>query len=115
MNLRLLALLLPLCALPALAAEERPSTTNQAQHSRYQIALQSLHQQRYAKAYGDLVELADVGHAPSAQLALVLHDHGAELFGQNWSATPEQRRRWFAMTQRLNRARSFAPDSEARE
>jgi hypothetical protein len=35
--------------------------------------------------------------------------------GQAWSATPSQRRHWFAIEQRMQRARSFAPDTEVRD
>jgi hypothetical protein len=83
-----------------------------AQQAAYAQARQSLQDKRYAEAFGRLAELADQGHVPSTQLALALYDYGPAVLGQTWSATPGQRRRWSAVDQRLQRARSFAPDTE---
>jgi hypothetical protein len=83
-----------------------------AQQAAYAQARQSLQDKRYAEAFGRLAELADQGHVPSAHLALALYDHGPALLGHTWSATPSQRRHWFAIEQRMQRARSFAPDTE---
>jgi hypothetical protein len=83
-----------------------------AQQVAYAQARQSLQDKRYAEAFGRLAELADQGHVPSAHLALALYDHGPALLGHTWSATPSQRRHWFAIEQRMQRARSFAPDTE---
>lgn len=107
------ALLLPTLAVSA------PSTAqavgSPAQQAAYARALQSLQDKRYAEAFGRLAELADLGHPAAAQLALTLYDHGPALLGQAWSATPGQQRRWFALAQPLKRARSFLPDTEARD
>jgi hypothetical protein len=86
-----------------------------AQQAAYAQARQSLQDKRYADAFGRLAELADQGHVASAQLALALYEHGPVLLGQSWSATPGQRRRWSAIDQRVQRARSFAPDTEVRD
>jgi hypothetical protein len=103
-------LLLPAFAVPAQTTAMAVGTPTQ--QAAFAQARQSLQDKRYAEAFGRLAELADQGHVPSAQLALALYDHGPAVLGQTWSATPGQRRRWFAIEQRLQRARSFAPDTE---
>lgn len=61
---------------------------------------------RFPAAYGRFAALADTGHAPSAEISLVMWRHGRELFGSEWSATPVQVRRWTALV--VDRARHGA-------
>jgi hypothetical protein len=103
-------LLLPAFAVPAQTKAMAVGTPTQ--QAAFAQAQQSLQDKRYAEAFGRLAELADQGHVASAQLALALYDYGPAVLGQTWSATPGQRRRWSAVEQRLQRARSFAPDTE---
>jgi hypothetical protein len=65
-----------------------------SQQALWTHARQAFRQQRYSAAYGRLVRLADAGHAPSAQVALLMLRHGPDLFGTAWDATPAQQRRW---------------------
>jgi hypothetical protein len=65
-----------------------------SQQALWTHARQAFRQQRYSAAHGRLVRLADAGHAPSAQLALVMYRNGATLFGSNWFASTDQLRRW---------------------
>jgi hypothetical protein len=68
---------------------------------------------RYADAYGRVAALADGGHLPSAQLALVMHDQGRALFGSEWSASPDQRRRWNTLVINAARQRLELPDNDS--
>lgn len=97
-----LAALLPLLMLAAQptkvpARDIQAATLSGAQQATYAHAVQSFREQRYAAAYGRFVHLADAGHAPSAQLALVMYRNGPALFGSDWSATPGQQQRWHAL------------------
>jgi hypothetical protein len=96
----------------ALAAGTAPLLSKQAQSERYDEALQAFREQHYAAAYGRFLAAADAGHVPSAQLALVMHDHGRELFGSEWSASPEQRRRWNTLVINAARQRVELPDND---
>jgi hypothetical protein len=97
----------------ALAADAAPLSPP-AQRERYADALQSFRQHRYAAAYGRFAAAADTGHVPSAQLALVMYAHGRELFGSEWSATPDQRRRWNALVINAARQRVELADTDQR-
>jgi hypothetical protein len=97
----------------ALAADAAP-LSKQAQSDRYADAVQLFREQRYAAAYGRFAAAADAGHLPSAQLALVMHAHGRELFGSEWSATPDQRRRWNTLVINAARQRVELSDTEER-
>ena len=98
-------------AAPSPAAEQG----SLSQKAAYAQAQQLLKEKRYAEAYGRFAELADQGHRESARMALALYDHGPELLGQSWSATPQQQRRWYALSQLWNQTRRFEPDTEARD
>ncbi|MBL8345307.1 MAG: hypothetical protein JNN03_07685 [Rubrivivax sp.] len=75
-----------------------------AQASKLADAKQAFREGRYPAAYGRFAALADAGHAPSAEISLVMWRHGRDLFGSEWSATPVQLRRWTAVT--VDRART---------
>lgn len=89
---------LPLLALLAMpvggAAQARPEPAVQA---RYQRAVLDFRAQRWAAAYAGFTQLADAGHAPSAEMAHWMHRQGGVVFGSKWSASPEQQRRWSAL------------------
>ncbi len=118
-HLRLCILLFP--TFTTLAQTTLPARTTTAvplspsEQVAFANAQQSLKNKRYAEAFGRFAELADQGHVPSARMALALYDHGPALFGQTWSATPLQQRRWYVLAQRLNDARSFAADTEVQD
>ncbi|MFT3717497.1 hypothetical protein [Pseudorhodoferax sp.] len=78
-----------------------PPMSTARQQVLHDHAVQAFRAQRYAAAYGRFVRLADTGHAPSAQLALAMFQHGEELFGNAWTATPEQQRRWQQLAQQV--------------
>jgi hypothetical protein len=81
-----------IAAVPRPAATERPGADQaHAQAMAYARA------QQPAAAYGRLVKLADAGHAPSAEAALLMLRNGKAMFGAEWSASAEQQRRWFAL------------------
>lgn len=78
----------------------------------YAQAQQDFRRGLRAAAYGRFAALADAGHVPSAQIALVMQRHGAELFGTDWDATPAQQRRWTALVINAARSRIDAEDNE---
>lgn len=57
-------------------------------------ALASFRQARFPEAYGRFIALADAGHAPAAELALWMYQHGPAVFGREWDTTPEQLAAW---------------------
>ncbi len=95
------------CALAAAASHASPAATchlaaaavpNAAQRAAFDDAAQLFAKRRFPAAYGRFVRLADAGHTPSAQLALLMHEQGLRLFGSNWDATGEQLARWNSLT-----------------
>ena len=94
------AVMLPLLFLGAQSsgAQDLPITTlSSEQEASHTYALQSFRERRYSAAYGRLAQLADAGHVPSAQLALVMYRNGPTLFDSVWFAAPSQLRRWNAL------------------
>ena len=73
---------------------------------RYGAAVRLFRAGDYAGAYGRVADLADRGHAPSAQWALAMVSQGPLLFGSEWSATEAQMRRWSALSAREARERA---------
>jgi hypothetical protein len=67
---------------------------------------------RYASAYARFAALADAGHAPSAQVALLMVRHGPALFGSDWYATPAQQMHWNALVINAARGRLDIEDNE---
>ncbi len=86
-----------------------------SQAERYADASRWFRDGRHAAAYGRVIALADAGHLPSAQLALVMHDQGRALFGSEWSASPDQRRRWNTLVINAARQRVELPDDQRGE
>ena len=75
-------------------------TPEAPQALRYANAVQALRARDYAGAYGRFADLADEGHAASAQWALAMASQGPAVFGSEWSATRGQLQRWSAMSTR---------------
>lgn len=77
-------------AQPAPGSAVRPSAIERA-HAR---ALDSFRRARFPEAYGRFVELANVGHAPSARVALWMCEQGPAVFGSDWDCTPDEIDDW---------------------
>lgn len=92
-------------AVAAAVQPDRKSAERAAQRAAYGQALDDFRGGRRAAAYGRLMPLADAGHVPSAQLALLMLRQGKALFGSEWSATETQQTRWNAHV--INGARAL--------
>lgn len=75
-----------------------PTLPAAAQREVFEQATRDFREHRYAAAYGRFARLADSGHVPSACIALLMVRDGRVLFINDWYATPDQLRRWSAMT-----------------
>lgn len=64
----------------------------------HSIAVDKFRQGRFPEAYGRFVQLANVGHAPSARLALWMCQEGPTLFGSDWDCTPDEVADWAALS-----------------
>jgi hypothetical protein len=60
----------------------------------YANAVASFRQARFPEAYGRFVQLADAGHAPSAEMALWMFKSGPKVFGSDWDSNQEQLAAW---------------------
>lgn len=67
-------------------------------------AMTAFHERRYPAAFGRFAQLADAGHVPSAEVALVMFRHGSTLFGSDWTASAPQVAKWQALV--INNART---------
>lgn len=84
----LLAAVLAICASAAPAAPADPLDRLHAEGvAQFRVG-------RFSAAYGRFVELADIGHKPSAHFALWMCQHGLELFGKDWDCSGEQLGDW---------------------
>jgi hypothetical protein len=101
----LIALLVAIHASTAAPAVATQAPLSVEQAATYANAVAFFRERRYAAAYGRFTALADAGHVPSAQLALVMHANGQSLFGSEWQATPVQQRRWSALVIEGERSR----------
>lgn len=111
--LTLVPLALLAAAPPPLQAQPvRPVALAVVQQSDFVQAQRDFRSGRRAAAYGRFALLADAGHAPSAQVALLMQRQGTELFGSAWDATPAQQRRWNALTINAARNRIDIEDNE---
>lgn len=112
---RFIVILGLLCAAAPIPAAPAPGPTPAGiaplRRERHADAVRLFRQGRFAAAYGRVAVLADGGHVPSAQLALVMHDQGRALFGSDWSASPDQRRRWNTLLINAARQRVELPDN----
>jgi hypothetical protein len=75
---------------------QRVDTPHASHDTSFAQALEQFRIGHRAAAYARLTRLADAGHAPSAQLALLMLRHGKAMFGAEWSATAGQQLRWHA-------------------
>lgn len=75
---------------------------------RFIAAMRLYHEDRYAAAYGRMVELADEGHAEAARVALMMLRLGPRLYRSQWSASQDQIQHWQALASR--RQVPFAAD-----
>jgi hypothetical protein len=112
------ALLLGVAAAVAAVSETVPAQAlkaelrSAAQSARQARAEHDFRAGRYASAYASFAALADAGHAPSAQIALLMVRHGPALFGSDWFATPAQQKRWNALVVNAARGRLDIEDNE---
>ncbi len=84
------ALFVLACHTSVAFAQKAPGVAER-QHA---VALASFREARFPDAYGRFIALADAGHAPSAELALWMYQHGVSVFGKDWDSSPEQLTAW---------------------
>jgi hypothetical protein len=82
---------------PCHSAAAIPQALSPGQRGSFEYATQLFVERRFAAAYGRLAYLADAGHLPSAQLALLMAQQGGHLFGSEWDASEPQLARWHAL------------------
>lgn len=107
-----MARLLPVLALAAmpytvLAQPAKTNNVSAAQAATYHDAVKAFREQRYAAAYGRFARLADAGHVPSAEVALMMYRNSASLFQNAWYASLDQQRGWNALVINASRGRVF--------
>ena len=78
------------CHSPGAFAQSAPGAAERLHAN----AVASFRQARFSEAYGRLKDLADAGHAPSAEVALWMYLNGPSLFGKDWDSTQEQLTAW---------------------
>jgi TPR repeat protein len=94
-----LILVLPtLLAGAAMAQSRAASGQDEIHQAQFADAVGLFRAQRYPQAYGRFIELAERGHAPSAQMALMMYSNGPTVFGSDWDANTDQLRRWQRLT-----------------
>lgn len=84
------ALLVLACHAPAALAQRAPGMAERLHAN----ALASFREARFPEAYGRFIALADAGHAPAAELALWMYQHGPTVFGKEWDSSQEQLTAW---------------------
>jgi hypothetical protein len=84
------ALLVMGCHAPVAFAQQTTSLADRLHDN----AVSSFRQARFPEAYGRFIALADAGHAPSAEMALWMYQHGASVFGRDWDSSQEQLTAW---------------------
>jgi hypothetical protein len=105
---RLASLMIVLPALyagAALAQSGAAPAQNEMHQTQFADAVGLFRAQKYPQAYGRFVALAGRGHAPSAQMALMMFSNGPTVFGSDWDANADRLQRW----QRLTLAASSVP------
>jgi hypothetical protein len=100
----LVALSFVLAAAPAPAQYRPVSAPAGTQATLFAEASQLFRAGRHAAAYGRFVRLANEGDREAATIALVMHRHGAALFGSVWDATTEELEYWSLLAQSAHRA-----------
>lgn len=61
------------------------------------IAVAASQQGRYPEACGRFMKLADGGHVPSAEVALLIFQYSTTLFHSDWDASQAQLTAWSAL------------------
>lgn len=85
-------------ALGLLMAGSQPAPAapqNHADHMQAR-ALASFRAGRFPEAYGRFVELANLGHPPAARYALLMCEHGPDLFNKQWDCAQQEIADWAA-------------------
>jgi hypothetical protein len=102
-------LLIALIATAGVTAVGRPrvDASHAAHDPGFAQALEQFRVGHHAAAFARFTRLADAGHGPSAQLALLMLRHGKAMFGAEWSATAGQQLRWHAHA--VNSSRGLVP------
>jgi predicted alpha/beta-fold hydrolase len=95
---------------PKVLANQPLQTLTPAQVKVQAEALNAFRSQRYSAAFGRFAALADAGHVPSAEIALVMLSYGSNLFGSDWSASAPQQASWHALVINNRRSRAVALD-----
>jgi hypothetical protein len=100
---------LALAAMPHIVSAQHPGTSDvtAAQAATYQDAVKAFREQRYPAAYARFARLADTGHVPSAEVALMMHRNSASLFQNAWYASLDQQRGWNALVINASRGRMY--------
>ena len=93
------------------ATEEMRRTLTSTQLQTQTEALSAFRAHRYSAAFGRFAELADTGHVPSAEMAILMLRYGSALFGSDWTASASQQARWQALVINSARTRVLTFDS----
>jgi hypothetical protein len=86
----------------AIAQPDGPQACNLTVEQRavYVGAASAFRAGRHTEAFSRFAELADAGHAPSAEAALFMLHNGQLLFGSDWDTSSQRRTRWKAALDR---------------
>lgn len=60
----------------------------------FNSAIKSFRTGQLADAYGRFIQLANRGHADGARYALLMCEHGLDLFGRDWDCAPDSVTAW---------------------
>ena len=79
-------------------AELAPVSTSERSSAQMSVdfnsAIESFRKGQLADAYGRFIQLANRGHADSARYALLMCEHGLNLFGRDWDCAPDSVAAW---------------------
>ena len=96
-------------------AQNKPATP---MTTAFGSAIASFRQGQLADAYGRFIVLAHLGHADSARYALLMCEHGLDLFGRDWDCAPHDVEEWASLAgvpaPRIA-ARHYAPLKSSRQ
>ena len=74
-----------------MSAQSEPSAQLDAA---FGSAIASFRQGQFPDAYGRFIRLANLGHADAARYALLMCEHGLDLFGRDWDCAPHSIESW---------------------
>jgi hypothetical protein len=77
-----------------MAGSGRAAGSDRPVDAAYENALALLAQGRPSAAYGQLIRLAEAGHAAAARMAIAMCEHGPEVWGRDWDCTPDELADW---------------------